>query len=96
MRAEVIDAGNPVDIHGLFLHLRIFAAKALDLDDQIEKIALAVAILASYARYIGADAMIIEIVTTYPNPSLIAIALIGVMLFSQLARLTSLSTVSRY
>ena len=42
---EVVHTGNPVGVHGGFLFLGVFAPIALDLDDQVQGVVLAVAII---------------------------------------------------
>src|SRR5690606_17339608 len=45
MGAEVIHAGNPVGVHGGLLFLGVLAPVALDLDDQVQRVVLAVAVV---------------------------------------------------
>jgi hypothetical protein len=42
---EVVDAGDPVGVHGEGFLLRVLAAEALDLDDEVERIFLSVAVV---------------------------------------------------
>ena len=43
--AEVVHAGHPVGFHGGLLLLGILAAVALDLDDQVQQVVVAVAVI---------------------------------------------------
>ena len=45
VRARVVHAGHPVGFHRGFLLLGVFAAVAFDLDDQMEEVVVAVAVV---------------------------------------------------
>jgi hypothetical protein len=56
MGLEVIDSRDPVDIHGGALFFGVFAAVAFDLDDELEQVVGAVAVVheENEIRQIGA------------------------------------------
>src|SRR5439155_11816815 len=42
---EIVHTGDPIDVHSRLLFLRVFAAVALDLDDQVQQIIVAMAVI---------------------------------------------------
>ena len=42
---QIVHTGNPVDVHSRLLFLRVFAPVAFDLDDQVQQIIVAMAVI---------------------------------------------------